>query len=208
MIHLQDAAARRGKKILFTDATFTINPGEKVGVVGANGCGKSSLFYMLCNELQLDSGELKLPPKASISIMRQEIKHTDRPALEYVIDGDSELRSLEDQLQRAETAHDNNAIASAHAALDLRRAYEVPVRAQQIMAGLGFTESDHYKQVGEFSGGWRIRLNLARTLLQPADIMLLDEPTNHLDIDTIGWLEQWLIRCCASRAARWRSAAE
>ena len=194
MINLQNVTARRGTKILFTNATFTINPGDKIGITGPNGSGKSSLFGVLCQELDIDAGDLSIPPPSAIGVMRQEIKQLDRTALAYVVDGDAKLRQLESDLAAAEDSNLQQAMVDAHAALDSYRAFEVPVRAQQIMAGLGFKTTDLDKRVSDFSGGWRIRLNLARTLLQPADIMLLDEPTNHLDIDTIEWLERWLMR--------------
>ncbi|MEH6551884.1 MAG: ATP-binding cassette domain-containing protein [Pseudomonadales bacterium] len=194
MISIQNITLRRGTKVLFSSADITIHDGESIGVTGTNGCGKSSLFALLTGELGADSGDLQIPRNWRITLMSQEVEATKRSALDYVIDGDKTLRGLQQELAEAEASEDNHAIAHLHAALESHDGYTAVSRAQQLLAGLGFADADQHRPVTDFSGGWRIRLNLAQTLMCPSDLMLLDEPTNHLDLDTVGWLEQWLRR--------------
>ena len=194
MIGLNEVSLHRGQKQLLTKANLLIHAGQRVGVIGANGTGKSSLFQLFLGELHSDQGDVVLPKQIRISHMAQEVAHSDRTALEYVLDGDTELRITESAIEIAEAKDDNIALARAHEKLDALDAYTAPSRAQQLLYGLGFEANDHERVVNTFSGGWRIRLNLAQALMCPADLMLLDEPTNHLDLDATVWLEQWLIR--------------
>lgn len=194
MIGLNDVSLQRGQKILLEKATLLIHAGQRVGVIGANGTGKSSLFQLFMGQLHADQGEVVLPKQIRISHMAQEVAHSDRTALEYVLDGDIELRAIEAAIEQAEKNEDNVALVREHEKLDAVDAYTAPSRAQQLLYGLGFAANDHQRAVNTFSGGWRIRLNLAQALMRPADLMLLDEPTNHLDLDATVWLEQWLIR--------------
>ncbi len=192
MIQIQDLSLHRGALALLANTTLTLHAGWKVGIVGANGVGKSSLFKLLLGELQADAGELKLPSSLRISHMAQEVGSTSRSALEYVIDGDHQLRAAQAQLQQAEAEHQAERIGELHATLDALDGYTAESRAHQLLAGLGFSTEDAARPVNSFSGGWRIRLNLAQALMCPSDLLLLDEPTNHLDLDATIWLEQWL----------------
>jgi len=194
MIGLNEVNLHRGQKQLLEKANLLIHAGQRVGVIGANGTGKSSLFQLFLGELHPDQGDVVLPKQIRISHMAQEVAHSDRTALEYVLDGDTELRATESAIEIAEANDDNISLAHAHEKLDSLDAYTAPSRAQQLLYGLGFEADDHQRAVNTFSGGWRIRLNLAQALMCPADLMLLDEPTNHLDLDATVWLEQWLIR--------------
>lgn len=194
MIGLNEVSLHRGQKPLLDKADLLIHAGQRVGVIGANGTGKSSLFQLFLGQLHSDHGNVVLPKQLRISHMAQEVIHSDRTALDYVLDGDTELRAIESAIAHAEKNDDNTALAKAHEKLDSVDAYSAPSRAQQLLYGLGFQADDHQRAVNTFSGGWRIRLNLAQALMCPADLMLLDEPTNHLDLDATVWLEQWLIR--------------
>ncbi len=194
MIRLQSLTLIRGTKPLLESADLTLNPGERVGLIGANGSGKSSLFALLRGELHADAGELDLPAGWRLAHVAQETPALDRAALDYAIDGDTRLRRLEAELAEAEAAHDGHRIAELHAALQDADAYTVRARAEQLLAGLGFAPAQLTAPVAGFSGGWRMRLNLARALMCPSDLLLLDEPTNHLDLDAILWLEDWLRR--------------
>ena len=194
MIRLRQLTLTRGSRPLLEAADLTLNPGERVGLIGANGSGKSSLFALLRGELHPDAGELTLPPGWRIAHVAQETPALARSALDYAIDGDTRLRRLEAALARAEAAHDGHAIAELHAALQDADAYCVRARAEQLLAGLGFSHAQMNEPVAHFSGGWRMRLNLAQALICPSDLLLLDEPTNHLDLDAILWLEDWLRR--------------
>jgi ATP-binding cassette subfamily F protein 3 len=191
VIRFSSVTLRRGAKLLLEGADATIHPGERIGLVGANGSGKSSLFALLRGELHADKGDVEFPVHWRIAHVAQETPALERPALEYAIDGDATLRALEARL--AET-HDGVAIAELHAALADADAYTVRARAETLLAGLGFSHSEMAKPVSSFSGGWRMRLNLAQALMCPAELLLLDEPTNHLDLDAIIWLEEWLKR--------------
>lgn len=194
MIKLTELTLMRGSKVLLRDTSAVIYPGHRVGLIGANGCGKSSLFAMLRSEIQPDSGELHVPAQWRIVSVAQETPASERSALDYVIDGDRHLRELQTRLTRAEEAHDGEAIANLHSQLADAGAYDVEARAATILAGLGFANDTMHNPVSAFSGGWRMRLNLAQALLCPSDLLLLDEPTNHLDLDAVIWLEKWLIR--------------
>lgn len=181
-------------KSLFEGASFVLNPGEKAGLIGANGAGKSTLFALLRGQLQPDAGELALPPSWRIAHVAQETPALARSALDYTLDGDTELRDIEARIAAASAANDGAAEALAHAALADIDGYSAPARAQALLLGLGFTLEQTLAPIASFSGGWRMRLNLAQALISRSDLLLLDEPTNHLDLDAIVWLEDWLHR--------------
>ena len=192
MIRLQNLTLQRGPQRLLEDAELTLHAGQKAGLIGANGAGKSSLFALLRGELHPDSGDCFLPADWRIAHMRQEVDTLERLAVDYVLDGDLRLRQVQRDLAAAETAHDGAAQARLHSELDSADGYTADARARKLLAGLGFTNEQMDRQVGDFSGGWRMRLNLAQALMCPSDLLLLDEPTNHLDLDAIIWLEEWL----------------
>ncbi|MFK7090958.1 ATP-binding cassette domain-containing protein [Chromobacterium violaceum] len=192
MIQLKNLSLRRGLKELLIGANLTLNPGYKAGLTGANGVGKSSLFAMLLGELHADGGDMLLPPNWTVAHVAQETPALERSALDYVLDGDKELRALESQLADAEDRHDGNAIGHLHGELANIDAYSAPARAGKLLTGLGFDEAAQQRPVASFSGGWRMRLNLAQALMCRSDLLLLDEPTNHLDLETVLWLEDWL----------------
>ncbi len=194
MISLTDVMLQRGGKVLLDSVNLVVHSGQRVGFIGANGCGKSSLFQLLLGLLQPDQGQVSLPRQLRVAYMAQEVESTNRSALDYVLDGDTELRSIEQQLNRAQENEDNNKLASLYADLDAIDGHSAPSRAQQLLHGLGFASNDDKRLVSDFSGGWRIRLNLAQALMCPSELLLLDEPTNHLDLDASLWLEQWLLR--------------
>ncbi|AFY22455.1 ATP-binding cassette domain-containing protein [Pseudomonas sp. QLc11A] len=192
MIRLQNLTLQRGPQRLLEDAELTLHAGQKAGLIGANGAGKSSLFALLRGELHPDSGDCFLPADWRIAHMRQEVDTLERLAVDYVLDGDLRLRQVQHDLAAAEAAHDGAAQARLHSELDSADGYTADARARKLLAGLGFTNEQMDRQVGDFSGGWRMRLNLAQALMCPSDLLLLDEPTNHLDLDAIIWLEEWL----------------
>ncbi len=192
MIRLQSLTLQRGPQRLLEDAELTLHAGQKAGLIGANGAGKSSLFALLLGELTPDSGDCLLPADWRIAHMRQEIDTLDRIAVDYVLDGDQRLREVQRLLAAAEAAQDGGAQARMHSELDSADGYTADARARKLLAGLGFTNEQMDKPVADFSGGWRMRLNLAQALMCPSDLLLLDEPTNHLDLDAILWLEDWL----------------
>ncbi|HWT72603.1 MAG TPA: ATP-binding cassette domain-containing protein [Oxalicibacterium sp.] len=198
MIRFQQVSLTRGVKPLLDGVDLTLNPGDKIGLIGANGAGKSSLFGLLRNELHADQGSVDFPAKWRVAYVAQETPALDRSALDYAIDGDAHLRMLETQLAEAESqpesADNGTRIAELHSALADADAYTVRSRAEQLLTGLGFTMAQMTQPVASFSGGWRMRLNLAQALMCPSDLLLLDEPTNHLDLDAIIWLEDWLKR--------------
>src|SRR5690625_645474 len=194
MINLSSITLRRGPEPLLEQASVTVHPGQKIGLVGANGSGKSTLLALLLGEISLDAGELSIPADWTIAHMAQQIDELDRPAIEFVIDGDERLRTAERAVATAERNNDGHAIATAHARLEEADGYTAAARAGSLLNGLGFSPQEHASPVGDFSGGWRIRLSLARALMTPSDLLLLDEPTNHLDMETAEWLEGWLGR--------------
>ena len=198
MIRFLNVSLMRGTKPLLEGADLTLNPGDKIGLIGANGAGKSSLFAMLRNELHPDGGEIDFPAKWRMAYVAQETPALDRPALDYAIDGDVNLRRLQAELDALEAAPhtEENGIAmgNVHSALMDADAYTVQSRGEQLLLGLGFSLDQMQQPVASFSGGWRMRLNLAQALMCPSDLLLLDEPTNHLDLDAIIWLEDWLKR--------------
>ncbi|AOE88073.1 ATP-binding cassette domain-containing protein [Pseudomonas sp. TCU-HL1] len=192
MIRLQNLTLQRGPQRLLEGAELTLHAGQKVGLIGANGAGKSSLFALLRGELGPDAGDCLLPADWRIAHMRQEVDNLERLAVDYVLDGDQHLRQVQRDLAAAEAGHDGTAIARLHIELDSADGYTADARARKLLAGLGFTAEQMDRRVGDFSGGWRMRLNLAQALMCPSELLLLDEPTNHLDLDAILWLEEWL----------------
>jgi ATP-binding cassette subfamily F protein 3 len=192
VITFRKVALRRGAKLLLEGVDSAIHPGERVGLVGPNGCGKSSLFALIRDELHADAGEVGIPPGWVIAHVAQEAFGLERPAIEFVMDGDAELRRVEAALAAAEAGGDADGLAAAHDAYAHIEGYAARARAAALLDGLGFAQDDFGRRVGEFSGGWRMRLNLARTLMCRSDLLLLDEPTNHLDLDAVVWLEGWL----------------
>lgn len=192
MLHLHNIALRRGTNLLLQDANVTLHPGWKVGLVGRNGCGKSSLMALLNGMVEPDKGDFQRPQHWRIGTMAQEVPALPEAAIDYVLDGHEPYRTQQTALAAAEAAEDGHAIAQAHSALEAMGAWSIPARAATILAGLGFSETAQQQPVASFSGGWRMRLNLARVLLADADLLLLDEPTNHLDLDAVLWLEDWL----------------
>lgn len=192
MIVFSSLQIRRGIRVLLDNATATINPGQKVGLVGKNGCGKSTLLSLLKNEISADAGNVTFPANWALAWVNQETPALNMPALEYVIDGDREYRQLESELQRANEKNDGHAIATLHGKLDAIQAWTIHARASSLLHGLGFSQEQLQYPVSDFSGGWRMRLNLAQALICRSDLLLLDEPTNHLDLDAVIWLERWL----------------
>lgn len=194
MLNFKNIAIRRGNRLLFSEASFTIHKGQKIGLTGANGTGKSSLFALLRGELHSDEGEFSMPPNLEIAHVAQETPALERSAIDYVLDGDRELRSLQQKLDAAEQAHDGLKLAELHAALDPIGGYTAQARASRLLNGLGFSTAQESRSVSSFSGGWRMRLNLAQALMCRSDVLLLDEPTNHLDLDAVIWLQDWLCK--------------
>ncbi|WLF83907.1 ATP-binding cassette domain-containing protein [Moraxella sp. ZY210820] len=191
MIQLQNFALRQGSRVLFQNANLQIHPNWKVGLTGINGAGKSSLFAALLGELGADVGELSRPQHWTIAHMAQEIEALEMTALDFVLSGDTEYWSIQQQLQQPEQLSDEQ-LARLHGRFDEIQGYSVVAKASTLLAGLGFLPHQPQQSVKSFSGGWRMRLNLARTLMSRSDLLLLDEPTNHLDLDAILWLEDWL----------------
>src|SRR5437899_1635516 len=198
MIRFQQVSLMRGVKPLLESVDVTLNPGDKIGLIGANGAGKSSLFGLLRGELHADQGDIDYPAKWRVAYVAQETPPLERAALDYAIDGDTTLRKLEAQLAALEaqpaTAENGLQIGELYGALADADAYTVNSRGEQLLLGLGFTLEQMKQPIASFSGGWRMRLNLAQALMCPSDLLLLDEPTNHLDLDAILWLEEWLKR--------------
>ena len=192
MITLRNNALQRGTKQLFDKVNLTIHAGQKVGFIGANGCGKSSLLALLRGELLPDVGEIAMPPQLSIAQVAQETPAVSVPAIEYVLDGDQQLRTIETRLTQVRRTGDGMQEAMLHAQFEAIDGYTARARAAQLLYGLGFTATEHERPVDEFSGGWRMRLNLAQALMCRSDLLLLDEPTNHLDLDAVIWLTRWL----------------
>src|SRR5690554_5515724 len=194
MLTITDLSLQRGGVWLLENVNLTVQPGQRVAIVGANGAGKSSLFKLLLGQLAPEQGSVSLPGGCRIAHMAQEVEASSRSARDFILDGDFELRRLERELAAAEARSDDHAIAHVHGELDLHEAWSASRRAEALLRGLGFADSDAERPVSAFSGGWRIRLNLAQALMRPSDLLLLDEPTNHLDLDACLWLENWLRR--------------
>jgi len=192
MLSFTNIALRRGPALLFEDVSFILHREQKIGLIGANGAGKTSLFKMILGELDSDRGELDFPHDLRIAHLAQEVPGSGESAIDYVLAGDTELSRIVRAIAMAEGSGDFEKIAPLHEALDNIDGYSARARAEQLMAGLGFAHGDLQKTLAEFSGGWRIRLNLARTLMTPSELLLLDEPTNHLDLDAIVWLSNWI----------------
>ncbi|EKS7106109.1 MULTISPECIES: ABC transporter ATP-binding protein [Enterobacter cloacae complex] len=192
MIVFSSLQIRRGVRVLLDNASATINPGQKVGLVGKNGCGKSTLLALLKNEISADGGNFTYPVNWQLAWVNQETPALSEPALDYVIDGDREYRKLEAELNVANERNDGHAIATVHGKLDAIDAWTIRSRASSLLHGLGFSNEQLERPVSDFSGGWRMRLNLAQALICRSDLLLLDEPTNHLDLDAVIWLEKWL----------------
>jgi ATP-binding cassette subfamily F protein 3 len=194
MITLRNVTLRRGTKVVLQDASATINPGEKIGLVGRNGAGKSSLFGLLNGQLHEDSGDFGMPPQWRMAQVAQEMPETSDSATRFVLDGDTRLLAAQQEVQEAEASGDGDRMALAYMALQDAGAHDAEARAQTLILGLGFGLHELDRPVNSFSGGWRMRLQLARALMCPSDLLLLDEPTNHLDLDALVWLEAWLKR--------------
>ena len=192
MIIFEDIALRRGAKLLLEGATATLQPGQKIALIGANGCGKSSLFAMLLGTLPPDQGDIRGLSAMRTAHMAQEAPMGQQSARDYVISGDRRVFDLLSQVAKAEANQDFDTAASLHQQLDAEQGYEAPRRAERLLTGLGFSADQAEQCVSDFSGGWRIRLNLAQALMTPSDLLLLDEPTNHLDLDATLWLQGWL----------------
>ena len=191
MLSAERLSFGHGDVTLFEDLNFVVHAGQRVAIAGRNGAGKSTLFQMMRGNLTADTGSLDIPSAWQIAWLDQEVVPTDRPALAYVVDGHKALREVEREIAQTE---DTDRLAVLHTRLDDLGGYQAEARAGEILSGLGFATAEFDKPYSDFSGGWRIRLNLAQTLMTPCDLLLLDEPTNHLDLETIVWLEQWLRR--------------
>lgn len=192
MIRLTKLSLRRGSKLLFEQADLSIHPKQKVGLTGANGCGKSSLFALLLQQLQADSGEVFLPKDWQIAHVKQETPALSQSALDYVLDGDVEFRQIEAQIEQATQSEQHQKLAELYAEMERIDGYSAAAKAGKLMSGLGFTADQESQAVKSFSGGWRMRLNLAQALMCRSDLLLLDEPTNHLDLEAVIWLQDWL----------------
>ena len=194
MITLKNITLRRGAKVILDGASATINPGEKVGLVGRNGAGKSTLFALLNGTLHEDGGDYYIPAQWRLAQVAQDMPETDMSATDFVIAGDTRLAAAQAEVQASEATEDGERMAHAYMELHDAGAHDAPARAQALILGLGFKTTELDKPVNSFSGGWRMRLQLARALMCPSDLLLLDEPTNHLDLDALVWLEAWLQR--------------
>ncbi len=194
MITLKNVTLRRSAKVLLDNASVTLNPGEKVGLVGRNGAGKSSLFALLNGTLHEDAGDFSLPAQWRMAQVAQDMPETDQSATDFVIEGDTALLAAQKEVHAAEAGDDGERMAYAYMALHDAGAHDAQARAQALILGLGFKTTELCNPVNSFSGGWRMRLQLARALMCPSDLLLLDEPTNHLDLDALVWLEAWLKR--------------
>ena len=194
MISLRNFALRRGERLLLSNVDLTLHAGYRVGVVGRNGTGKSSLFAAIQGQLEADKGDVDLPGKVRIASVAQETPSLPDPALDFVLGGDEVLAAAVREEAQANAREDWEAVAAAHQTLAELNGYDAEARAGRLLHGLGFPAATHRRPVSSFSGGWRVRLNLARALMMPSDLLLLDEPTNHLDLDAVFWLEQWLLK--------------
>lgn len=194
MIRFEGVALRRGPRLLLSDAGFSIHRGQKVGLTGANGAGKTSLLGLLVGDLHPDAGNVTVEPDLVVSYVEQEVTTGDGPAIAYVMDGDREMRSLQARLSTLDAGREVLAFAEAQSRFEAIGGYSAPARAAKLLSGLGFGVEEQARCVREFSGGWRMRLSLARALMCRSDLLLLDEPTNHLDLDAVLWLQDWLIQ--------------
>ena len=194
MISFRNFALRRGERLLLSDVDLALHAGYRVGVVGRNGAGKSSLFAVLMGEVEPDKGDVELPGKARIASVAQETPSLPDAAIDFVLSGDAAVHDAIQMEANAFANEDWEAVAAAHQKLEELNGYDATARAGRLLHGLGFPPETHAKPVSDFSGGWRVRLNVARALMTPSDLLLLDEPTNHLDLDAVLWLEQWLLR--------------
>jgi len=192
MLSFTNLALRRGPNLLFEDASFVIHRDKKVGLIGANGAGKTSLFKMITGELDVEEGYLDYPHDLRISYLAQEVPGTNELAVQYVLEGDKQLIKIQQKIKSAEDNERFEELGELHEIFNSMDGHSATAKAEQLMIGLGFSQEDLQKTVKDFSGGWRVRLNLARTLMQPSDLLLLDEPTNHLDLDAIVWLADWI----------------
>ncbi|MDZ7770895.1 MAG: ATP-binding cassette domain-containing protein [Woeseiaceae bacterium] len=192
MLQFTQLALRRGTRLLLDNVSLQIHPGRRVGVTGANGSGKSSLFALILGEFGPDAGDISVPKDWIIAHVAQETPSDERASIEYVLDGDAELRDVEAQIAGAERDHRGEDLALLHGRYESIGGYASRSRAAQLLHGLGFSAEDEAHAVNTFSGGWRVRLNLARALMSRSSLLLLDEPTNHLDLDAVIWLEGWL----------------
>ncbi|MES1192021.1 MAG: ribosomal protection-like ABC-F family protein [Steroidobacter sp.] len=192
MLNFSNIAIRRGTRLLFEKATFNLFRGEKIGITGENGCGKSTLLALVRGLITPDTGSFDMPGNLAMAHVSQELSETDDAAIEFVLDGDAELREIEKQIAAAEAADDGMKLAELYGHYANIGGYEARSRAATLLHGLGFSTADETRPVREFSGGWRVRLNVAKALMCRSDLLLLDEPTNHLDLDAVLWLEQWL----------------
>jgi ATP-binding cassette subfamily F protein 3 len=192
MLSLQNITLYAGSLCLLHEASLTVHPGQKIGLIGQNGAGKSTLFKAILGEMPLDGGEIKMPPNWQIGHVAQEITEVHARALDYVLLGDTLYAQLRQKITQAELAEDHPSLVTLYDEMDLIQGYQVPIKAKQLLYGLGFSEKDFQKPLSEFSGGWQVRLKLAQALMQRADLLLLDEPTNHLDIEAVSWLSNWL----------------
>ncbi|WP_133138426.1 ABC-F family ATP-binding cassette domain-containing protein [Legionella genomosp. 1] len=192
MLSLRQISLSRGNKVLIEDSSISLFEKQKVGFIGHNGCGKSTLFALILGQLQADQGDCIISNNLRISHLSQQLPDTDESALQFVLSGDVDYMNLLEKLQRAEQEDNHEEVLSCHESLTQTGGYSKPALAASIMNGLGFSADEQSKPVNSFSGGWRMRLSLARCLMKPADLLLLDEPTNHLDMEAIFWLERWL----------------
>jgi ATP-binding cassette, subfamily F, member 3 len=192
MLNFSDISIRRGPRVLFEKATFNLFRGEKIGITGENGSGKSTLLALVRGEITPETGTFEMPGNLEVAHVAQELSATDAPAIEFVLDGDAELRAIEAQIATAEAADDGNRLAELYGHYDSIGGYHARSRAATLLHGLGFSTADEQRAVRDFSGGWRVRLNVAKALMCRSDLLLLDEPTNHLDLDAVLWLEKWL----------------
>jgi ATP-binding cassette subfamily F protein 3 len=194
MIAFRNFALRRGERLLLSNVDLALHAGARVGVVGRNGCGKSSLFAAIQGEIEPDKGDLDLPSRLRIASVAQETPALPDAAIDFVVSGDTEVDAILKAEAAATAAEDWDAVALAHQKMAEINGYDAEARAGKLLHGLGFRSETHRMAVADFSGGWRVRLNLARALMMPSDLLLLDEPTNHLDLDAVLWLEQWLLK--------------
>jgi ATP-binding cassette subfamily F protein 3 len=194
VLNLNNISLRRGRKVLFENVSFQVHAGQRMGLIGANGSGKSSFFAMLLGELEPDDGDLGQQPNDEIAHVAQESPHGQGSAIDYVMDGDKELREVQAAIAASEAKEHGAAPHALYERMEVIDGFSAEARAARLLHGLGFADNEIQQSVDEFSGGWRMRLNLARALMCRSDILLLDEPTNHLDLPAILWLERWLKR--------------